>query len=136
MWPLINPLGNARQPLLILAMRRSSGHLPEPEFFSPLDVDEQDEIYHVMILMLQCAYFGPFPDKYVQFSDDLTSEYFQGIEGLVAQRGGRTRYRNTLRTLLSGETVDFLDGFMKLDPRDRPSAQVLLQDQWLAGVGD
>lgn len=104
--------------------------------FSPLEVDEKDELYHVMILMVQCAYFGPFPDKYVEISDAITMEYLHSIEGLVTQRGGRMKYRNTLTTLLSTETMDFLDKFMKLDPRDRPSAQVLLQDQWLSGVAD
>ncbi|KAI9723062.1 MAG: hypothetical protein M1835_003940, partial [Candelina submexicana] len=96
--------------------------------FSPLEVDEKDEIYHVMILMLQCAYFGPFPDKYVELSDAITMEYLHSIEGLVTQRGGRRKYRKTLSTLFSKETMDFLNKFMKLDPRDRPSAQELLQD--------
>ena len=104
--------------------------------FSPLEVDEKDEIYHVMILTLQCAYFGPFPDKYVELSDAITLEYLHSIEGLVTQRGGRRKYRKTLTTLFSKETMDFLDKFMKLDPRDRPSAQELLQDQWLSGVAE
>ena len=104
--------------------------------FSPLEVDEKDEIYHVMILTLQCAYFGPFPDKYVELSDAITMQYLHGIEGLVAQRGGRKKYRNTLTTLFSKETMKFLDRLMKLDPRDRPSAQDLLQDQWLSGVAE
>ena len=104
--------------------------------FSPPEVDEKDEIYHVMILMLQCAYFGPFPNKYVELSDNLTIEDLDGIEGLVAQRGGRRRYRNTLATNMSKETVSFLDKIMKLDPRDRPTPQELLEDQWLSGVVD
>ncbi|KAL8939938.1 MAG: hypothetical protein Q9211_002511 [Gyalolechia sp. 1 TL-2023] len=104
--------------------------------FSPLGVDEKDEIYHVMILMLQCAYFGPFPTKYVELADNLTIEHLDGIEGLVTQRGGRRRYRNTLAAHMSKETVSFLDKVMKLDPRDRPSPQELLQDQWLLDVVD
>ena len=102
--------------------------------FSPLEVDEKDEIYHVMILTLQCAYFGPFPDKYVELSDTMTMQYLHGIERLVTQRGGRRKYRNTLTTIFSKETMDFLDRLMKLDPRDRPPAQDLLQDRWLSGV--
>ena len=104
--------------------------------FSPLRVDEKDEIYQVMVLTLQCAYFGPFPDKYVELSDAITMEHLYGIEGLVTQRGGRRKYRNTLATYFSKETIGFLDRCMKLDPRDRPSAQDLLQDQWLSGVAD
>ena len=104
--------------------------------FSPPGVDEMDEIYHTVILMLQCAYFVPFPDKYVELADDITIDDLNGIEGLANQRGGRRRYRNTLTTYLSEETVDFLDNVMKLDPRDRPSAQELLREQRLSGVVD
>ena len=104
--------------------------------FSPIGVDEKDEIYHIMILMLQCAYFGPFPNKYVELADNLTIGHLDGIEGLVAQRGGRRIYRNTLATKTSKETVSFLDKVIKLDPRDRPTPQELLQDQWLSGAVD
>ncbi len=104
--------------------------------FSPPGVDEKDEIYHAMILMLQCAYFGPFSHRYLELSDAITAEELDGIEALVTQRGGRRRYRNTLATIINMETVNFLDRFMKLDPRDRPSPQELLQDQWLSGVMD
>ena len=104
--------------------------------FSPPEMDEKDEIYHVMILMLQCAYFGPFPDKYVELSDNITIGDLDGIEGLITQRGGRRKCRNILATNMSKETVSFLDKVMKLDPRDRPAPQELLQDQWLSGVVD
>lgn len=104
--------------------------------FSPPGMDEKDEIYHVMVLTLQCAYFGPFPPKYVELSDAITMGDLDGIEGLVSQRGGRRKYRDTLASNISKETVSFLDKFMKLDPRDRPSPQELLRDQWLSGVVD
>ena len=99
-------------------------------------MDEKDEIYYVMVLTLQCAYFGPFPNKYVELSDDITMGDLNGIEGLITQRGGRRKYRNTLTTNMSKEAVRFLDKVMKLDARDRPSPQELLQDQWLSGVVD
>ncbi|KAL9022366.1 MAG: hypothetical protein Q9185_000481 [Variospora sp. 1 TL-2023] len=105
-------------------------------FFSPLGVDEKDELYDCMILTLQCAYFGPFPDRYIELSDDITKEHLDGIEGIVTQRGGRRKYRNTLNTRIGKEAVNFLDTLMKLDPRDRPSPQELLQEQWLSGVVD
>ena len=104
--------------------------------FSPPGVDEKDEIYHVMILMLQCAYFGPFPDKYMELSDAITMENLEGIEGLVAQRGGRRKYRNTLTVNINKEAMSFVDKLMKLDPRDRPLPQELLHDPWLSGVVD
>lgn len=104
--------------------------------FSPLHMDEKDEIYKVIILTLQCAYFRPFPYKYVELSDAIIIRDLDGIEGLVTQRGGRRIYRNILATLVSKEAVCFLDKLMKLDPRDRPSPQELLQDQWLSGVVD
>ena len=101
---------------------------------SPSGVDEKDEMYYVMILMLQSAYFGPFPHKYVELSDAITTEDLDGIERLVTQQGGRKKYRNTLDTHISKDAVTFLDNVMKLDPRDRPLPQELLQDPWLLGV--
>lgn len=89
----------------------------------------------MMILTLQCAYFGPFPHKHVELSDDNTMGVLDGIEGPVAQSGGRRKYRNTLVTMMGKETVSFVDKFMELDPRDRPSAQELL-DSWLLSVVD
>ena len=89
-------------------------------FFSPPEMDEKDETYLTTILALQCAYFGPFPHKYVELSDAITTAHLDGFEGLVTQRGGRTRHRHTLAVNVSKETVDFLDKLMKLDPRDRP----------------
>ena len=97
--------------------------------FSPPGVDEKDELYLVMILTLQYAYFGPFPYKYVELSDAIIIGDLNGIEGLITQRGGRRKYRNTLATNINKETVSFLDKLIKLDPRDRPSPQELLQDQ-------
>lgn len=104
--------------------------------FSPPDVDEKNKIYHIMILTLQCAYFGPFPHKYVELLTAITMRDLDGIKGLVTQREGRRKYRNTLATNISKETVGFLDKLMKLDPRDRPSPQELLQNQWLSDVVD
>ena len=104
--------------------------------FSPPGMDETDEIYHAVILILQCAYFGLFPDKYVELAENITVDDLNGIEGLVNRKGGRRRYRNTLTTYLSEETVDFLDKVMDLDTRDRPSPQELLQEQQLSGVVD
>ena len=78
-----------------------SAFLIDMEMFSPPGVDEKDEIYHVMILTLQCAYFGPFLNIYVELSDAISMADLNDIEELVAQRGGRSKYRNTLATKIS-----------------------------------
>ena len=66
--------------------------------FSPPEVDEKDELYHVMILTLQCAYCGSFPNQYVELSDAITTGDLDGVEGLITQKGGRRKFRNTLAT--------------------------------------
>lgn len=63
-------------------------------------------------------------------------EFLDAIEELLTQGGGRRRYRNTPTTKIIREGVVFLDKSMKLDPRDRPSPQELLQDQWISSVMD
>ncbi len=72
----------------------------------------------------------------MELSDAITMGDLYNIEGLITQRGGRRKYRNTLTTNISTETVSFLDKLMRLDPRDRPAPQELLQYQWLSGVVD
>ena len=46
-------------------------------------VDEKDEIYHVIILILQYTYFRPFPNKYVELSDNIIVGDLDGIERLI-----------------------------------------------------
>ena len=105
--------------------------------FSPVNVNDDDEVYRTTILATQCACFGPLPKQFVDYYfDDDTTEFIDAFERLVSLRGGRKLYRNTLAVKMSTEAVDFLDRLMKLDPRDRPSAQDLLQDQWFSGVTD
>ena len=110
------------------------GCLTEAGMFSPVEIDEEDEIYLVKILAHQCAFFGPLPDKFVELSDALTTEYLDNIERLVTGIGGRKIFKDTLALRFDKETLNFLNRLMKLDPRDRPSAQDLLQDQWLSGT--
>lgn len=72
--------------------------------------------------------FWTFPSQARGISDAIIVGDIHEIEGLVTQKGGRRKYRNTLPTIVSKETVSFLDKFINLDPRDRPSPQELLQD--------
>ena len=105
--------------------------------FSPIDVDEGEDTYRATIVAVQCACFGPLPNKTAEyFFGDSPTEVLDAIERLISLRGGRKAHRNTLAFKMSMEALDFLDRFMKLDPRDRPSAQDLLQDQWFSGVTD
>ena len=104
--------------------------------FGPLGVDEKKHIYNTMIVRLQCAYFGSFPQKSLDLSEDVTSEELDGIEELVTKGGGRRRCRNTLAAYMCEEAVSFVDRLMKLDPRDRPASQELLHDQWLSSAVD
>ncbi|KAL9595433.1 MAG: hypothetical protein Q9219_006450 [cf. Caloplaca sp. 3 TL-2023] len=106
------------------------------KFFSALGIKEDEDIYDTIIFMLQSAYFGPFPTSYMELSDQMDMEVLDAIEGLVTQKGGRRRYRNTLAYRFTQQTVDFLHRVMRLDPRDRPSAEEILYDPGLSNITD
>lgn len=100
--------------------------------FNSFGIDENDDMYHVMIFTLQ----GPFPDKFADIAENITLEHLHGIEELVIQRGGKIKYENTLAAHFNKETSDFLHKLMKLDPRNRLSAQEILQNEWLSDIKD
>ena len=104
--------------------------------FSPPGIEEDDETYVTTIVMLQTAFFGPFPSSFLELSDQVTKEVLDGLEELITIQGGRGKYTNTLLVHMRQDTLRFLDRIMKLDPRQRSSAQELLEDPWLADVVD
>lgn len=73
-------------------------------------------------------YFGPFPLSYLSLADDDGLEALTVITESVTKR---TPFEMASSQEISKEDRAFICKLMKLDPRDRPSAKVLLQDPWL-----
>ncbi|KAJ6156154.1 kinase-like protein [Penicillium chrysogenum] len=83
--------------------------------------------YALGILTKQCQFFGPFPVSYQEIARPSTLNILMGIMGSL--RGKQKPFANISTEEVSSEDKKFIPKIMKLDPRDRPSAQQLLDDE-------
>jgi serine/threonine protein kinase len=100
--------------------------------FKP-DVPADHEEYELKILMKQHQFFGPFPLSYKEIADAETLGILTHIMHRVPpekmKHFGRAGERE-----ISKEDKAFVLKIMKLDPRDRPTAKELLEDEWFASA--
>ena len=96
--------------------------------FKP-DVPADHEDYEVNILMKQNQFFGPFPVSYREIVDNETLEVLIYImDGVPVEL--MKPFKRIAEREISKEDKAFLLKIMKLDPRDRPTAKELLEDEW------
>jgi serine/threonine protein kinase len=88
-----------------------------------------DEFYEIYIVAKQHKWFGPFPISYKDIATEETQQLIAGIMSVVP-REKLTPFRYLKEREISNADKAFLLKIMKLDPRDRPVASDLLQDQW------
>ncbi|KAL9003647.1 MAG: hypothetical protein Q9188_003491 [Gyalolechia gomerana] len=98
--------------------------------FKPPKVDPADSVYAIEVLRRQHQYFGPFPLSYRNLVDNETLDTLTVIMESVEKR---TPFKMASSKEITREDRDFVCKLMRLDPRDRPSAKILLQDAWLIG---
>ncbi|KAK1948666.1 serine/threonine protein kinase [Colletotrichum sublineola] len=95
---------------------------PANEGFKP-----EDEHYELVVLSRMHRYFGPFPDSFQGIADDNAA----GIIGFIHNMGPPDRpFRQVTRREIPPADRDFILKIMKLDYRDRPTADQLLKDEW------
>lgn len=103
----------------------------------PKDAKVDDEEYLIHVLIRQLAHFGPTPKSYI----DLIPEEDADRWGVLAAATVYIKENQKQRPFdiiqddcLIEEDREFLLKVMKFDPRDRPTAEQLLQDKWFSGV--
>ena len=96
--------------------------------FKPSNIDPTDSAYSIEVLRRQDKYFGPFPLSYISLADDDRLDTLTIITKSVEER---TPFKMASSQEIAKEDREFISKLMRLDPRDRPSAKVLLQDEWL-----
>ncbi|EEH33299.2 hypothetical protein PAAG_04349 [Paracoccidioides lutzii Pb01] len=96
--------------------------------FEP-DVPAGHEDYELRILTRQCQFFGPFPVTYQGISSLETLAILTYIMRSLPPEKYKPFKRITEKEV-SKVDRDFILKIMKLDPRDRPSARELLEDEW------
>ncbi|KAB8349418.1 hypothetical protein FH972_023445 [Carpinus fangiana] len=117
-------LGTTCRKLISLIWGRG-WHIFKPEV--PFD----DETYSMRIFMRHDKYFGPFPLSYLDIADE---ESLGILAGITKACDRRAPFAMALSDEISPEDRTFILKMMKLDPRDRPTAQSLLEDEWFKVV--
>lgn len=100
--------------------------------FKPKVPRGHDE-YELEILAKYHTYFGPFPPSYADLADQETL----GVLSIVMNDVPPERLRPfslASQREISTEDIEFVLKIMKLDPRDRPTARQLLEDEWFKHI--
>ncbi|QSS54958.1 serine/threonine protein kinase [Histoplasma capsulatum var. duboisii H88] len=81
-------------------------------------------------------FFGPLPDKFTEIVDEERATMAMQLKGYVESMSSAQRkpFARAEDAVLTKETRQFLCRIMKLDPRDRPTANQLLGDEWFDGI--
>lgn len=104
--------------------------LTRAHFFNPPNLDTNDSSYVHRILYSQFAFFGPHPHKFAEITTPAAMDKVETVCHDIEASGERKKFQRTLDHYLRKEDLDFLRSFMKIDPRDRPSAKELLNASW------
>ncbi|KAL4934760.1 hypothetical protein BDV06DRAFT_208308 [Aspergillus oleicola] len=108
----------------LLSLLYGSGfHIFKPDV--PPDHDE----YDVKILLKHHRCFGPFPESYEEIADQQRLAVLTWIMQNSPAETLRPFHLTTTKEICEDDK-EFVLRIMKLDPRDRPSARQLLEDQW------
>ncbi|TPX20268.1 hypothetical protein DIZ76_016156 [Coccidioides immitis] len=100
--------------------------------FKPKFPRGHDE-YELEILAKYHIYFGPYPPSYVDLADQETLGVLSLIMNDVPPEKLRPFSLASQREI-SEDDKEFVLKTMKLDPRDRPTAKELLEDEWFNGI--
>lgn len=96
--------------------------------FEPQELEEDDN-YDAKVVMQQHQWFGPFPISYKEIADAEAQNIILNIMSVLPLEKLKPFQRLSEREICEADKA-FLLKILKLDPRDRPSANELLQDEW------
>lgn len=112
-------------PQLISLIWGESWHI-----FKPTNLTADDEAYPLHVLIKQANFFGPIPLSYQEIADDERLNILTAVIHYINENETRKPFAMAEDPELTKEDRAFLCRIMKLDPRDRPTATELLQDEW------
>jgi hypothetical protein len=92
----------------------------------------EHEEYEFQVLMRQFQFFGPFPETYHEIVDKATIEVVLWIMDNFPPDQMKYFYLIS-ETEVSEEDKRLICQIMKLDPRQRPTVQQLLESDWFSG---
>ncbi|KAL6159033.1 hypothetical protein ACJQWK_03306 [Exserohilum turcicum] len=97
--------------------------------FKPVGMKRDDEEYVSGVVIEQFKIFGPFPAKIAEIADSETIHSINLIMRAIPKEKATPFSRITRREVSQRDNI-FISKMMKLDWRDRPTANELLEDEW------
>ena len=96
----------------------------------PANVHFDDERYAFWVLVEQVRHFGPFNESFEEIADPERLAICTGALDYIIKNGKWLPFSISVDDELAAPDRDFIAKMMKLDPRDRPTARELLEDDW------
>lgn len=90
----------------------------------------ESEEYPLQVLIKQISIFGPCPMSFGEIADEERLNLLAAVINLITEHKLQKPFKHTVDDELCEEDKIFILKIMKLDPRDRPTAKELLQDEW------
>jgi casein kinase II subunit alpha len=97
--------------------------------FKSIDVSFESDEYALQVFIKQISIFKSVPLSYGKIADDERLGILIAIINLVNEHNLQKPFHLSADKELSKEDRVFICKIMKLDPRDRPTAKELLQDE-------
>jgi casein kinase II subunit alpha len=98
--------------------------------FKPPNISADDEEFPVHVLVQQARYFGPFPLSYEEVLDEEQNQILAAVHIHIEEQDLRKPFSLVEDKEVTQEDKDFICKTMRVDPRDRPTADALLADRW------
>lgn len=98
--------------------------------FEPREPCSED-MYDIEVILQQHKIFGPFPESYREIADETIQAVMIHLMDSVSLEQMKPFIKVGEREITPADKR-FICKIMKLDPRDRPTAQQLLEDEWFA----
>lgn len=84
----------------------------------------------MQVLIKQVSIFGPVPLSYSEIADEERLGILTAVINLIDEHNLQKPFYLSADKERSTEDRIFICKIMKLDPRDRPTAKELLEDEW------
>jgi casein kinase II subunit alpha len=98
--------------------------------FKPDNIDPDHEEYSLQVLVKQVSIFGPISLNFKEIADDERLGILTAVIDHINEHKLWKPFSRAEDAELSEKDRSFIGKIMKLDPRDRPTAKELLQDEW------
>ncbi|KAK3169422.1 hypothetical protein OEA41_008805 [Lepraria neglecta] len=102
--------------------------------FKPDNIEPDHEEYGLQVLVKQVSIFWAISSNFKEIADEERLGILTAVINHINDNKMWKPFSRAEDVELSEEDRNFIEKIMKLDPRDRPTAKELLQDEWFGSA--